>query len=104
MSRLRVAKVPIGLISVMPQPWRTWMPSLWKRSIMLRGGAVPPTHTRLSLPVPLSEFSTWLRKSSQIVGTAAEWVTPSFSISAWIVAPLTSRPGSTSLAPTAAAQ
>ncbi len=46
---VRAAARPIGLVSVMPQAWRTMTPLLWKRLIMIGGEAAPPIATRFRL-------------------------------------------------------
>ena len=73
------ATVPIGLISVMPQAWRTRTPMSTNALIIERGIAEPP-HTTLfrwgSFRLPAA---MWLSSISHTVGTPAVWVT--FSVS-----------------------
>ncbi len=78
-----VLTVPIGLVSVMPQPWRSSTPCLSRNaSIMARGTAAPPTSERCSLSSRLPAFSVYCRSASQTVGTPSAIVTSSPSMSA----------------------
>jgi hypothetical protein len=75
-------RVPIGEVSVMPQPCSTSMPnSSRKARIRLSGTAEPPIRTRLTVGICRLFSRRWVSSPCQTVGTAAEKVTPSLSIS-----------------------
>ena len=75
-------RVPMGEVSVMPQPCRTSMlNSSWKARIRLSGTAEPPISTFLTVGIFRLFSRRWVSSPCQTVGTAAEKVTPSLSIS-----------------------
>ena len=85
----------------MPQAWMTCTPwSAWKLRIMAGGQAAPPMTVRRIV----ENFSScaWTCASSpcHTVGTPADSVTPSDSISSCSDLPSSPGPGNTSLAPT----
>ena len=95
--------VPIGHISVMPQPWVMWMP--WRSpnaSISARGGAEPPTViVRMrDRSQPCGFASSACRIPIQIVGTPALAVTPSSTKASRRLSGSRCGPGKTCLAPT----
>ncbi len=97
---LSVPIVPRGLVSVMPQAWKTSIPkSRSKATTIERGQAEPPTAT-LRKRLGLRPISAILASSIiHTVGTPALIVTPSLSISSNTEAPSSLAPGITILAP-----
>src|ERR1700760_3658521 len=93
------ARVPIGLISVMPQAWRTWTPMSTNALIIERGMAEPPHTTNLKCGSFRLLAAIWLSSISHTVGTPAVWVTFSVSSSSYTEAPSSLAPGNTSLVP-----
>ena len=73
------ATVPIGLISVMPQAWRTRTPMSTNDLIIERGIAEPPHTTLLRWGSFRLPAAMWLSSISHTVGTPAVCVT--FSVS-----------------------
>ena len=66
----------------MPQAWVTSTPkSCWKPRIRLSGQAEPPISTRFSVEKRRSLVFMCANRPCHTVGTAAEKVTPSASIS-----------------------
>ncbi len=80
-SGVRIEIVPMGEVSVMPQPWTTSMSnSSWKARIRLSGTAEPPIITRLTVGMVRLFSRRCVSSICQTVGTAAEKVTPSDTI------------------------
>jgi hypothetical protein len=72
----------MGEVSVIPQPCSTSMSnSSWKARIRLSGTAEPPIRTRLTVGIFRLFSRRWVSSPCHTVGTAAEKVTPSLSIS-----------------------
>ena len=72
----------MGEVSVIPQAWATRSPFFMKRSIIARGMAEPPQTTVLRCAGMSFPFaSIYWSRLSQTVGTPAEVVTFSRSIS-----------------------
>ena len=94
-----MASVPIGLISVMPQAWRTCTPMSTNALIIERGIAEPPHTTMRKCGSFRLLAAIWLSSISHTVGTPAVCVTFSVSNSSNTDAPSSFAPGSTSLVP-----
>ena len=93
------ASVPIGLISVMPQAWRTCTPMSRNDLIIERGIAEPPQTTMRRCGSFRLLAAMWLSSISHTVGTPAVCVTFSVSSSSKTEAPSSLAPGNTSLVP-----
>src|SRR5882762_1720817 len=93
------ASVPIGLISVMPQAWRTLTPMSTNALIIERGIADPPQTTLFRCGNFRLLLAMWVSSISHTVGTPAVCVTCSVSSSSYTEAPSSLAPGITSLVP-----